>query len=178
MLPAPQEPATPVVTRPRSYGKQIATADGATGALLVVTGIMGFACVVGSIDRYDDGEDNNSRAICAVALGSLVLTGATFTLASPIIHLVHERPGAAFGAFALRAVLPAGVLLVSAESRDPASAVAGLLFVGSLVTAMFVDWFVLAVPGKPEAREPHTVAWQPSVLALRGGAGLGVVARY
>jgi hypothetical protein len=113
-----------------------------------------------------------------VALGSLVLAGATFTLASPIIHIAHERPVAALGAFALRAVLPAGVLLLSVESADPASAAAGLLFVGSLVTAMFVDWFVLAVPGESERREPHTVAWQPSVLALRGGAGLGVVARY
>jgi hypothetical protein len=53
-----------------------------------------------------------------------VLVGSTFALAAPIIHVAHDRPGAAAASFALRlgAVAASGALLSHAASGDTAGA--------------------------------------------------------
>jgi hypothetical protein len=162
----------------QSYGKQIAVGDAAAGVLVLSAGALGLVCFFETFEVFED-EKPDSHPTCTLALFSVSLGLGAYALTGPIIHLVHGRPLAALGSLGLRVALPTAGALIMASGDDEAEGWGALLFVAGAVTAAFIDWLVLAAPGEPaKTREPRAVGWQPAVLALRGGAGLGLVARY
>jgi hypothetical protein len=100
--------------------------------------------------------DASTVAVLALGHDSTLVVGlaiATYALGSPILHLVHQRPGNALGSFALRVALPVGGATLgyllsngSSGSGDIPSWVGGaaLGLVAGVVGASAIDIGVLA----------------------------------
>jgi hypothetical protein len=122
----------------------------------------------------------------AAAFGYAVL--ADYLLASPIIHLAHDRPATAGASFLLRLGLPVaasvvGYSLSSAVTQGkgdddvPGGVVGAVIgFVVGIGAAMAIDDAVLAREEVPVSREGLTL--HPSAIATRGGAELGVAGTF
>jgi hypothetical protein len=127
----------------------------------------------------------SSRGASA-GVGYVIL--ADYLLAPPIIHLAHERPGAAGLSLLLRTGLP---LLVGAlgygigsslQGQDdhglfpPAVVGAVLGFVLGVGGAMTIDDTLLAWEDVPPPRSGLTL--HPSAVAARGGGTVGVAGTF
>jgi len=107
---------------------------------------------------------------------------ADYLLASPIIHLAHDRPWTAAGSLLLRAGLPiVGMFVVAAAStrKNEDDDIEAVVVGGSLgiLGAMIIDDVALArheVPVRPA--EGLTVS--PSAMATRGGATFGLAGTF
>jgi hypothetical protein len=125
--PAPIDPVWPwTPADPGSYRLEVVAVDASAVAMLAI------------------GHD--STAVVGLAI-------ATYALGSPILHLVHHRPGNAVGSFALRVGLPlAGAALGYAltsggpsSSDIPAGAGGGLIgLIGGVIAASAIDIGALA----------------------------------
>lgn len=144
-----------------SYRSQLAMVDGiglvAGAALVVATGDEGGAGLV---------------------MGS-------YLFGAPIVHVANGHGWRALGSLALRAALPIAGAAIGARVTDGtgctnciddnASFVKGLLVgatVGALV-ATVVDYGVIARPTRAVER-----GWAPAAVPIKGGATVGVSARF
>jgi hypothetical protein len=146
--PAPWQPPPLGATETHRYGSKIALADGLSfGAMLV-----GVVVLVSNIDDSNDEGD--------AALGAALMIGgaAGYAFGGPLIHSSEGNRSGAWKSFALRVGLP---LLGSAigeamreqqcgpdyctENTGPSGSLGGV----GVVTAMVVDWFVLARVERP-----------------------------
>ena len=142
------------------YGWQIILADSASTGLLFAAsaGVSPAVAVVGSAVGY---------------LG-----------AGPIIHGVHDRPGAARGSLGLRTGVPlggalvGGMLAAGGSRRDSglAAVYGGLLGFGTgLVIASILDVSILArKTTEVKAAPSGKVLWRPNVALNRRSAEVGV----
>lgn len=102
----------------------------------------------------------------------------TVVLGSPVVHLVHERPGAAAASLTLRLVVPIAALAVSTKCSqeaclpDPTPALAALAL-GILVDDLALSWE--RVPTKAEPATGLRVAPTLAVSPKGGLVGLGGV---
>jgi hypothetical protein len=111
-----------------------------------------------------------------------------YLLGAPIVHLVHHRPGRAFGDLALRAGIPAAatLLLVAAHTNPCSSpdanyrctdwgalAVWGIGLIGGATLASVLDTSLLAKGDDPPAR-----SWSPAITPSHGGVTLGVAGSF
>jgi hypothetical protein len=128
----------------------------------------------------------DASAVAALAIGHnstfvIGLSIATYALGSPIIHLVHQRPGNALGSFVMRVGMPVagatlGYLLTSGSSGGgevPSWAGgAALGFVAGVIAASAIDIGVLA-----KAEEPPSLA--PAVTpTAHGGMTFGLTGSF
>ena len=128
----------------------------------------------------------DASAIAGVALGhnstaAIGLSIATYALGSPILHLVHHRPGNALGSFVLRVGLPAAGTALgwmvtsggSSESDIPAGAGGAVIgLVAGVIAASSIDIGVLA---KAETPPPVTPAIAPTG---HGGMTFGLAGSF
>jgi hypothetical protein len=112
---------------------------------------MSLALIVGSIALVDSGGDSPSAALGWGALG-------TYTLGTPILHLVHENPGRAFASLGIRVGAPIALGVIGAAAEDCANhggdfcGLGGAL-VGAtmgIVAAVTIDAAVFAYDDPPE----------------------------
>lgn len=150
LAPAPEPEAAP-----RWYGNQVLLADGTALALVLAGAVAGGA--------------GNDTVGLALAYGGL----ATYALGGPIVHLAHDRPGAALGSLSLRVGLPAvsGLMGMAIEQQSchPGQWFCGLggMMLGGLVGmagAVAIDAAALAYAPRTELR----------VAPMVGGGRLGM----
>lgn len=139
------------------YGWQTLTADAAA------VGLIGIGVLVKreSKDAYK----------------GLAGTGvATYLLAPPIVHGVHQRGGATAASFGMRIVLPT-VALAATEGSDARTPIA----LGAFALPMIVDAAVLAHAGGASTRQRYTggdipegtrVVTEPNWIEVGAGAGI------
>lgn len=138
--PYPYQPAGP--TRTHRYGAKIAVADALSfGAMLV-----GVIMLVSTIDTEDSDDD--------VTVGAVLMLGgaAGYVLGGPIVHSSEGNKSGAWKSVGLRLGLPLLGGVIGEAMRDESSgdddAGASLSGIG-ILTAMVVDWFVLAKVERP-----------------------------
>jgi hypothetical protein len=160
--PAPWQQPGPTETH--RYGSTIALVDGLSFGAMLVGAIM-FASGINS------GEDNEDDA----ATGALLMIGgmAGYALGGPIVHGTKGNRSGAWTSFALRLGLPMVGAAIGESMHDTRcqgdycyeednGEGASLAGVG-IVTAMVVDWFVLAKVQRP------THAYVPYATTGRDG---------
>jgi hypothetical protein len=129
----------------RWYGWQTLAADGASLALSI-----------GAIGVAGSGSDTPSEAL---AWGAL----ATYALAAPVVHWVHENPGRGFASLGLRVGGPIVLGLIGVEAEDCSHHGGDLCGLGGaligvtvgIVAAVTIDAAVFAYD---EAPETHAAA--------------------
>jgi hypothetical protein len=145
--------APPAESYTHRYGKKIALVDGISfGAMLV-----GVVMVASSFDGPGGGDEDE------MALGGVLMIGgaAGYAFGGPIVHGANGNEWGAWKSFGLRAGLP---FLGAAIGESMKQEVCELdycttedngetesLFAVGVLTAMVVDWFVLA---KVERKNP------------------------
>jgi hypothetical protein len=160
--------AEPELAASGSYGGENALADTAALALLGTSSALG------------DDHGDLARATLEISVG-------TYLLGSPVIHLLHGRPGEAFGSLALRVVVPgvlglagAGVFYGLDSGREEpigSLVVGGAIGAGiGMVTAAIIDDSLLTRVSHSDAPP----AWTPTVgpESSSGGLGLGVAGTW
>ena len=151
---------------------------------LLASDAVAISLVVAGGVAYDDDK----------TLGNLGLLGgtATYALAAPILHLVHEQPGRALGSFALRVGLPTVGVLIFAGLAVPcqdegegegwcaygAAIVGGTVMLGGVATAMIIDdVFLGRAPKAPKNESGGSslrAGFAPSVDPKRRSLGLSI----
>lgn len=168
----PSSESAYVVEEPPAYTMEIVAADA------VSLGLM-FA---GARSEGPNGEDGG-------ATGALFLGGISAHLAGgPIIHAVHGQGRRAALSFAMRALIPTTLGLMSISANDGCGDGLfcelddfGYYFVGGMVVASVIDWAVLShgsTLAKRRLRSPSVPMWSPTVSPAVGGAQLGVVGTF
>jgi hypothetical protein len=152
----------PATTHTERYGATIALVDGLSMAAVVA----GLVVAVSQIDSSSD-EDETFPIV-------LVLGGcAGYVLGGPLVHHYKHNDRSAWISLGLRLGLPTlgSVIGASATRNDPdGSGAGGSLASLGLVSAMVIDWVVLA------KHQVADVAVMPYVSPNPGGgmsAGLG-----
>jgi hypothetical protein len=152
----PPAVATPVAPPPGepSYRFQTATVDG------IAIGLM-------------------TLALSAKNDGAAYLGVGTYLLGSPIVHIVHDRPGRAAGSFGLRVLLPfVGGMIGDKQGGchgdvcDTGYSALGV-FTG-MVAATVLDTMWLAEGDEA----PPRASWSPTVSAGHAGVSLGVTGSF
>jgi hypothetical protein len=161
---AAAEPSVPE----RWYGDFTLLADGGALALLLASIAV---------------NDRDTRE------GVLVMSGVTYLVGAPVVHLTRQRAMASLGSLGLRAGMPAlGALLGSqlsglADYNDGDEVVIGTVYgvLGGILSAVvldaaFIAWEPLSPSEGASARsEP---SWSPSLVLTNTHAGLGVAGRF
>jgi hypothetical protein len=158
----------------RSYALQIGIADSVAVGLIGVAGVVGISCAANDFAHLSD----NRPPSCPPLIPLLSLGVGTFALASPVIHLSHERPLAALAAFGLRAVAPSLTLwMFDALGRKSLVGVGSVALLAELATAVVVDLTVLAE--LPAERQPsNALALQPTLVISEREAGIALNAHF
>lgn len=156
----PEADAPPAPAERKFYGGQLILADGIADSVLATGAMFAVFCALSGLSLSESGGSSGDNATCGVATGFLVAGTGTFLLAPPLVHLGHDRLGAAFGSLGLRAsVLGGGVLVEQTIAEDGA-----LLVAGHVVATRLIDWFVLAYEKpKSASKKSFEVTLRPTL---------------
>jgi hypothetical protein len=180
---APHDPDCALTARPpvgeperHWYGWQVVATDGVALALSIAGGAAS--------------SDNNSNANAAF----FALSGITYVLGGPIVHLAHHRAGTGFASLVLRVGLPVGGALMggligeavaSGSHTDDqwgglehletvAIAVAGGASVGAVAAVILDPTFLSYEERQAAPQHARGPIVTPVVSAIKDGATLGV----
>jgi len=168
-------PGQPGPTDTHRYGTKIALVDGLSfGAMMI-----GVVVLVTSLTEYDNGGDDGDAALGV----ALMIGGAGgYLFGGPLVHSSQGNTSGAWKSFGLRLGLPlVGGLIGEAmrkqecngdyctESSGPGDSLSGI----GVLSAMVIDWFVLAKVERPAA------GYVPyATTTANGGAAFGLAGTF
>ena len=151
--PAPWQQPPPGATETHRYGTKVALADGLSfGAMLVGVVILASS--------FDDGDDDGA------AVGVVLMIGGAggYVFGGPLVHNSEGNTSGAWKSLGLRLGLPLLGGAIGAAMRDrecgpdycyenegPGDSLAGI----GVITAMVVDWFLVAQVERPVRYAPY-----------------------
>jgi len=149
-----------------SYRAAMLVSDGVTAGLTVSFMSFGLWCLGATFELNTD-EKPDDHPSCHLAAASGIGALGTYALGPALVHLGHGRLDRAAASVGLRVGLPAATIAL-VDTVDMDGGAAGLLILGSVVTAVFIDQTVLTRP------EPSrdALALAPVLMPTAGGGGI------
>jgi hypothetical protein len=151
-----------------SYSHEILIGDAAAGSLVGTATLLFGICFLGSVEAPE-------HFTCPIMQGALWAGVAAFVLPSPVIHVIHARPGAALAALLLRG-LPIAAIAFPPDGTEQWLPLAAFF---ALLAAPPIDWFVLADPAPATTRtDSQPLGWRPALYATGSGGGVRIAGSF